>query len=457
MIPRALLALATLALAAAPAAAQSRRYPRPPVDAEAQAEARSFFWDEALRPGARQYEKLVTETTDTLRLPNADTTRVLDKLREAIGLRPDLPDAWGYLGFALERGRDWGGCAEAYGRAYAIDPRWRPQRVVAKGETAAHRRALGERPLEDAWATCLSRSGAISRAVTALESLVARGQATGETWLRLGEVYMAEGRLAEAVTALEQARSDNKFRVLARWLLAVAHDRARHPGEAEAAAAEAGDVDNPTRGPVPFVPAADVYYVRAFAARNTPEKAIALFRTYLEQAPAVAPWRGRAEEHLTALGEVDLLSRVEIEGTAERAAVERAVRPALPALRACVAAVPTVLVELRVTQVGPAARRPPPSRPLPSRPPTLSRTGRPPPPPSVLSVRRPTSPYELGRRPEVQTPGVRAMPVIFESGRHDAARDLAVDCVEKLGLSLTLPRPAAGTYSTIRIPVVADR
>jgi hypothetical protein len=58
------------------------------------------------------------------------------------------------------------------------------------------------------------------------------------------------------------------------------------------------------------------------------------------------------------------------------------------------------------------------------------------------------------RAPE--TPGVRASPLISELETRDAARD-AAECLEKVGLGLSLPRPAPGTYSTVRIPVVAAR
>lgn len=438
------LALGALVVATAPAAAQSRRYPAPPVDAEAAAEARSDFWDEVVRPGARRYEQLVTAATDGLRLSAGDPTRARDTLLEAVALRADVAEGWGYLGVATEKTREWTACAAAYGKAYALDPRWRPARLAGKGEVVGKQRTLATRPLELGWAMCLSRSGELADATDALEALVARGEATGEAWLRLGEVYMAEGRLAEAIAALDQARTEPAVRGLARWLLAVAHDRARHPAAAEAAAAEAGDIDNPTRGPIPFVPAADVYYVRAFAARHAPERALALFRTYLERAPADSPWRARAQEHVDALGDVDLATRVELEGTGDRAAVEKTVRAALPALRRCVAAVPTVVIELRITQLGPPGRRAPPPPPPPRR--------------GLAPVRSRSPVVTLGRRPpEAQTPGVRAMPVIFEPGSHDAARDLAVDCVEKLGLGLTLPRPPADSYATVRIPVVAAR
>lgn len=459
--PRALVlaALAALTATAAPAAAQSKRYPRPPVDHEAAAEARSDFWEEVVRPGARRYEDLLAKATDTMRNVNNDTTRSREYLVEATALRPDLVDAWGYLGVAAERQRDWSACAAAYGRAFRIDPRWRPARLAAKHDTSPQAKNRANRPLELGWAMCLSRAGDLARAATAVEAVVARGEATPEAWLRLGEVYMAEGRLAEAITALDQARNDPPLRGYARWLLAVAHDRARRPAEAEAAAAEAGDVENATRGPIPFVPAADVHYVRAFAARNAPERALALYRTYLALAPADSPWRARAEEHLEALANLDLAARVDIEGTADRATVERAARNAMPALRACVATVPTAVVQLRITQVGPPGKPPRPPRFEPPR-------ARPLAPPSMRGPPRagarllplpPPRPYARSR-PEDQTPGVSATALVAEPAT-TSAEDFraAAECVEKVGQSLTLPRPAAGTYATVRIPVVADR
>jgi tetratricopeptide (TPR) repeat protein len=453
--------VALAALAAAPAAAQSRRYPKPPVDAEAEAEAKSDFWEEVVRPGARRYEDTITAATDSLRINRTgDASRPRDQLRDAVALRPDLVEGWGYLGHAAERTRDWKLCAEAYGRAFAIDPTWRPTRIAARSEIAAPILAQARRPLELGWAVCLSRIGDYPRAITALEALVARGETSGEAWLRLGEVYMAEGRLAEAITALDQARTDAVYRVYARWLLAVAYDRARRPAEAEAIAAETPDVENTARIPIPFVPAADVYYVRAFAKRHSPERAIALYRAYLEQAPPDSPWRTRAREHLDTLAETDLATRVDIEGHGDRAVIERTTRAALPALRACVADVPTVLLELRVTQIGPAGRPAPPPRPVPARE-LESLIGRPRPGPGRVTgpgtVRPGTVVVPLGRRPpDAQTPGVSA--TALEGGDKLDPRYLAaIDCVEKVGLSLTLPRPAPGTYSTVRIPVVAIR
>ncbi len=455
MTPRrcSLVALSLAALAAAaPAAAQSKLYPKPAVDAEAEAEARSEFWDEVVQPGARRYAQIVTTATDILRLRTGDPARAREQLLEATGLRGDLAEGWGYLGVATERTREWKLCAAAYGKAYQLAATWRPTRLASRSDPSAANRAAASRPLELGWATCLSRSGDESGATLALEALVARGDATGDAWLRLGEVYMAAGRLAEAITAFEQARNDRIGGARARWLLAVAYDRARRPGDADAIAADAGDVNNATRSSAdPFVPAADYYYVRAFGARNAPERALALYRTYLDQAPSDSPWRARAQEHVDALVDVDLATRIELEGAGDRDAIEKAVRGALPALRRCVASVPMVLVELRVTQLGPPGKPPRASSP----PPPAPRLGGRRPVPPMPRYRPPTT---LGRLPpDGQSAGVRAVAVIFDPGVLDAARDLAVDCVEKVGLGLSLPRPGPGTYSTVRIPVVADR
>jgi hypothetical protein len=86
---------------------------------------------------------------------------------------------------------------------------------------------------------------------------------------------------------------------------------------------------------------------------------------------------------------------------------------------------------------------PKPTRPAPS----VRHGGRPRPPPIILAPR--TS--------SLQQPGVYAEPQVWEPGVADAARNQAVECLEKLGMCLSLPRPAANTYASVRIPVVADR
>jgi tetratricopeptide (TPR) repeat protein len=466
---RALVALvcgATLAAGTSIAAAQSRRYPKPPVDPEAEADARSDFWEEIVRPGAGRYEQLIGLAAEILRQSTAATSRTtthraIDHLEEAVALRGDLVDGWGYLGVATRLAREWEACADAYGRAHALDPGWKATRLATRSR-AAFRRGPSVEPLELGWGTCLARAGDLQGATDALEALVARGEDTGESWLRLGEVYMASGRLAEAITAFHSARNQNVGSRRARWLLAVAYDRARRPGDADDVATGAGDVTTETReGAEPFVPPSDLWYVRAYGLRHAPEKALALFRTYLVMAPGDSPWRARAQEHIDALETIDLATRIELEGSGDRATIEKAVRAALPALRRCVDGAPTILMELRITQNGPPGKaRPTPPRATPtvrvapSRPPRTTHPTRAP----VVGRRPPARPparvVTRARAPEA--PGVRASALIFELETRDAARD-AAECLEKVGLGLSLPRPATGAYSTVRIPVVAER
>lgn len=454
--------VATAVAFAAPALAQSKRHPPPPVDKEAEAEARSDFWEEVVRPGARRYQQLVDAAIEILRVRAGDWKRARELMLEATALRPDLVAGWAYLGVASERlataagarPTDWKVCAEAYGKAYAIDPTWLPSALQSRSDPSATARAAGTRPLELGWATCLARSGDIERATLALEALVARGQTTGESWLRLGEVYMAAGRLGEAITAFEQARNERIGQRRARWLLAIAYDRARRPGEADAIAADAGDIGTVTgvSEPLSYVPAHDTWYLQAFGWRHRPGRALALFRTFLAKAPPEDPWRARAQEHIDALVDVDFAAHVDVQGSGDRAAIEKAVRAAMPSLRACVAPVPEVYVELRITQMGPVKALPPPKPVKPAKPATPTR----PAPVVKRGHYRPPGPVVLApRTPTLLQPGVHAEPMVWEPGVADSARNQALECLEKLGLSLSLPRPPANTYAVVRIPVVA--
>ncbi len=455
-------AVAALAVAGAPAlaAAQSDRYRKPPVDAEAEAEAHSTFWEEVVRPGATRYHTLVVAATDILRmLRSGDPTRARDFLREAVVLRADRADGWGYLGVAAERMRDYPACADAYGRAHAIDPTWLPTQLAAPSDTSPIARQVAARPLTLAWAVCLARSGELVRASRELEALVARGARGAELFLNLGQVHMAAGRINDAIAAFDRAVDEQRSGdPVARWLLAAAYDRARRTGDA-ALAAEAATESDPgaaraASSPVPLVAPGDGFYLLALGARTRldqprPEVAVVYLRKYLAAVPEAAPWRARAQEHLAAIGTVDLAARAALEGAGDAEAIQSAVRPAIAGMRTCMTELPTALVELRITQVGP------PGRPAPPAPPPR----RAPPPPPI--TRRPPAVVRLGigrRPPEAQSPGIHAHVVIAP---HLATRagllDQAVDCVEKAGQIIVLPRPPAETYSTVRVPVIADR
>jgi len=447
-------AAAVVAGVPALAAAQSTRYPRPPVDAEAEAERRSAFWEEVVRPGAGRYDHLVTAATDVLKvLRSGDPTRARDLLREAVALRADRADGWGYLGVATERLRDYRGCADAYAKAYAIDPAWRPARLASPGDVSASARVASTRPLPLALAVCLARSGDLARATRELEGLVARGERLPELFINLGQVHMAAGRINDAIVAFGRAVDEQRSGdALGRWLLAVAYDRARRPAAAAAAAEQAAAIDpNVTAagGAVPLIPPADAFYLQAIGARARPEQArpevaVVSFRRYLEAAPEASPWRARAAEHLAAIGTVDLAARASLEGAGDAEVMRAAVRGAAPALRKCLAELPTVMIELRITQVGPPGR----AAATPSR--------RAPAPPRGAPA--PGRPAAIGRRPpDAQSPGVHAHVVISSDlGDRAGLLERAIACVEQVGQGIALPRPPADTYATLRVPVIGD-
>lgn len=450
MNPRALaalIALCGLAAVAEPAAAQSTRYRKPPVEVEIDAESYSDFWEEVLHPGANRYELIIAAAADLLaNFRGAEPTRVFELLREAVELRPDRIEGWGYLGLATERNRDYRACAMAYGRAYALDPTWRPLGVSGDGGMR------NARSLALAWAVCLARHGDYARAARQLESLVARGEVGTELFLNLGQLQMATGRINDAIASFRRALDERVFGdPTARWLLAIAYDRARRTGDAALAIEAANDLDpgghRATNTPVPLVPPTDALYILGLAARSRadqpqPENAAVYFRGYLAGAPPDSPWRERAREHLSALGNVDLAARLTIEGAGTLAPVQGAVRPVLARLQKCMTELPTALIELRMTLVGPT--------PKPTAPAKTANPG------ASASKPAPAPRPGAGPPPEAQTPGVHSN-VVFagDSAEQTDALDEATRCVVVAAQEIDLPRPPAGTYMTVRVPIIA--
>ena len=196
------------------------------------------------------------------------------------------------------------------------------------------------------------------------------GLTAGDVWLRLGEVRIALGKLDEAVAALRAALegTDPAAQPLIQFLLAAAHDRARRPADAAAAAAEGVHLDrNLSTLLFPALPPisdgeGDYLLGLAYAAEPVrPELAIVYFRRFLAAAPT-SPWRRRAEEHAHALGRDELPESITRTGTAalDLASATAVVRKAMPALRACLTSQPLVVVEVSVSHAGP--RTPPTDR-----------------------------------------------------------------------------------------------
>jgi hypothetical protein len=92
-----------------------------------------------------------------------------------------------------------------------------------------------------------------------------------------------------------------------------------------------------------------------------PELALVYFRRFVAAAPD-SPWRKRADEHIRDLKASELPESLTRTGTAQLdlEVARAAVRRAMPAMRACLAKLPAVVVEVEISRAGP--RTPPTDR-----------------------------------------------------------------------------------------------
>ncbi len=470
---RAALALAAVATlgAAGAAAAQSSRYPAEEEDVDAAREQQSDFWEDVIEPGRSRYDELVDRaaqlTTRRGDPTSAGTATAL--LDEATALLPAQAAAWAWLGLLREQAGDHLGCADAYGTAWGLDPRWH-------GTT----RRPPPRPLALGLGTCRARTGDLGGAAEVLEREVARGEPRTESYYRLGEVYIAQGRLDDARHVLEVALDGSPadgFYVHAAWALAVAADRARDPEDVERAGqlAVARDPQLVRVGqpPAGFLDGDEREYYLGLgeALIGHPERALIHLRQYV--AVHDGPWRARARERIEEAATFAAADRVVVEktDTVDEAAVKKQMVKAEAGMRACMKATPRLLLSVRITLLAPplvasaVAKQPAPARvrePQPPSPSQLDRErlkrarrvpGKPRPP-----VSPPPPPPRGGGSLGQKTPpaaGVRASIVLAGYDADAAASEAALGCVERLARKIKLPAPTTpGTWLSATMPVV---
>jgi tetratricopeptide (TPR) repeat protein len=351
----------------APASAQSKRYPPEPADKDAEQGAKSKLWQAASTPEHHSYKDLVHLATEELRQRTSDhTLGAIKKLDAAIQLMPHEPEAYRLRGNAYFDLPNFAKCAQDLAAADAYTQR---DDQPPKDRAELHIR-LG---------VCQARAGKLSDAEKTLAETAASGSASGELWLRLGEVRIAMGKLDEAIAALSSAlgATDAPVPAMAHFLLAAAYDRARRPADALSEAKAGVELDqklevlhNPA---LPPISAGELDYVLGLAYsveshRGTtiepphPEHVLAYFRRFVAAAPD-SPWRKRAEEHIRDLKTSELPDTItRIAGTAslDTGAARTAARRAMPQMRACLARFPAVVVQVEVTKAGP--RTPPTDR-----------------------------------------------------------------------------------------------
>lgn len=349
---------AVLVLVAAPAWAQSKRYP---ADADPdEDDQHSALWESALHPDEGPYKELVRDARRLLDDGTEDSSKLaVEKLSDAIHRVPTDPEAYVLRGRSYLSHKSWAPCADDLA---AADDHTAPDDTQA-GLDARARLRLD-------LATCQARAGRYSDA----EATLLRAQSTqhlvGEVALRLGEVRIALGKLDEAIDALAAA-SDATLGAngaMLHWLLAEAYDRARRPGEAQAQVEAALRYDRNLTiieaPPYPWLGVGEREYLFGVAyalppaedtAAMRPEYALLYFRRFLQLAPK-SPWHRRAEEHVKELSTVGFPQAVRRDGgsaTVDLAVVAATVRKSMPAMRACLAQLPTSAYAVSITKIGP--------------------------------------------------------------------------------------------------------
>lgn len=333
-------------LAAAPAWAQSKRYPPAPLDDDRQADAHSHVWESALDPERKPYADLVHEATELLHDGTAQSAAAaIDRLDAAIAKLPRDAQAYVVRGDAYLALHQWASCADDLGVAEDRAP------AVETPEHAKLELELG---------ICQGRAGRYADAERTLARTVASNR-HGEQLMRLGEVRIALGKLDEAIDALTAAADAGEGPLaMTHWLLAAAYDRARRPSDADEHAKQASGLDRSFGAielpPYPLLGVAEAEYLKGLAYRTMPkpEYSLMYFRRFLRLATD-SPWRRRAQEHVREVTE--LPSQVERKsGSSALLDVDAAraiVHKAMPAMRACMAKLPSSVFEVVITRVGP--------------------------------------------------------------------------------------------------------
>jgi tetratricopeptide (TPR) repeat protein len=334
-------------LAAAPALAQSKRYPPVQPDKDLEDDNRSDLWDSALHPDRSPYKALVRDAQQLID-QNGDLKVAADKLDAAIKRQPKQADAYLARGRLNAKQKQWAECADDLGRAedYARTDDDHIPTLIELGQ-------------------CQARAGRYSAADRTLVRAATMGSQNGELWRTLGEVRIALGRLDEAIDALTAA-ADVGSDITARWLLAMAYDRARLPSDAKRAAEDAKRYDPylnaiaPMQNRPPLIGTGDIEYVLGLAHRyamDRPEYALVYFRRYLTAAPS-SPWRKRGEEHVKELAKLKLPLRKSLALSGERTTpdgdkIQEVLAKHMPPLRACLTKAPAMVMQLSITKVGP--------------------------------------------------------------------------------------------------------
>jgi tetratricopeptide (TPR) repeat protein len=363
-------------LIAAPAHADDPQ-PRPrlpdeyPADFDHANETYSRFWEEALRPHAKSYgSKVRTAEVAIANFGNAPKKLENAKqlLREAIELEPDTPAAYWWLGELYEKQEKWAECAAQRQKVFDLDPGFLPPVRQPKSWT-----------LDLALGNCLARAGDYEDAIAHYRRILVSGETQRSyAHLQLGMVYMALGRINDAIDTFEDAMADRITNPSASrrtsfmyFAAAVAYDLDEQDGRARELLDIALQYDpgsSSLQSPENrFLLPADHLYFRALAEsarRRRRAFAIAYFRRYVAVA-GDSGWVRRADAHLEQLvgdsfddDDISIRGAGITDSKKTRAAVLRKSAD----LHACLAETPKLMFRVTITKIATDVPKPRKSR-----------------------------------------------------------------------------------------------
>ncbi len=309
-----------------------------PKDFDEETENRSEFWERALHPNKQLYANRLKRAQRFLNRSDRQSRTTAERLlRDALKLQPDAPEAYWYLGILHFRNKDWAKCAKQHARMFKKYPEFKPK---------YDRR--NPRSVDMSLGMCNALSGKYETAIKHFKRILSRGQTNlYKVHWRLGETYMALGRLKDAIASLKNALrlySDG----LVRFALAAAYDRSEQLALARPLLSRANFGYRNEQ----IIPAADKVYYRALKAQHQgkTQKALLYFREYVNRAQG-SQWLPRAKHHLKSLKVSKLTTKqFDLAGSAKLNLNLLATRinQAQPKFQACLTKAPGLLLNVRL-------------------------------------------------------------------------------------------------------------
>jgi tetratricopeptide (TPR) repeat protein len=317
--------------------------PEPAVDFDYAEEHRSHLWERVLDPSVQEYAGRVDRARELIAKRDRSALEEAEReLNQAIRAQPDHPAAPFLLGRIYA--------------AYAAKDLAREDRTESVAQDWV---ACAAHAVDLEYAQCSAAGSKYEAAEERLKRILSRGETEAvKVHLLLGEVYMALGRLDEAIEALQRAlRLRAPYDPEINFALAVAYDRdeqvARSREHLDVALKREPRFNSLWAEGKVYVPPGDENYYLGLAYLGREELPWALyhFRRFVDSAKG-GPWIDRARAHLETARDYELAARLQVKGTAtiDRARAAHVVTRADAALQRCVKATPALLLEVRITR-----------------------------------------------------------------------------------------------------------